>query len=234
MKTLIKYTALLASTLLAAACGSSPDLKVETPPEERTYTVVDLYYQPNLQAACGDLDLQAPKFSFDSAELSPADRTEMSKLAQCIKRPALSDETLYVVGHTDPRGTESYNRDLGKERAEAVKNALVAHGIAADRIMLESRGEADATMRPWDWPQQRRVDIGITDGGQWTFVETEITEKKAGKVVPGEFDEKADVDGDGVDEPTVYPKSEKRMKASTRDFSEKGDPDNDGADEPEK
>jgi peptidoglycan-associated lipoprotein len=48
---------------------------------------------------------------------------------------------ILIVGHTDDRGTGAYNMDLGTRRAEAVRDYLVAQGIASSRIEPETRGE---------------------------------------------------------------------------------------------
>lgn len=46
-----------------------------------------------------------------------------------------------LIGHTDDRGTEQYNYNLGLERAQAVKDYMVAKGIAANRLYVESKGK---------------------------------------------------------------------------------------------
>ncbi len=39
-----------------------------------------------------------------------------------------------VEGHTDSQGQKAYNVELGQKRAQAVREQLVARGVAADRI----------------------------------------------------------------------------------------------------
>jgi peptidoglycan-associated lipoprotein len=46
-----------------------------------------------------------------------------------------------VEGHADSRGTNQYNLALGERRANAVKDYLVGLGIAADRLVVVSKGE---------------------------------------------------------------------------------------------
>jgi len=46
-----------------------------------------------------------------------------------------------VEGHADERGTNEYTLALGERRATAVRDYLVAAGIAADRIRTISYGE---------------------------------------------------------------------------------------------
>ena len=46
-----------------------------------------------------------------------------------------------VEGHCDERGTREYNLALGNRRATAVKSALVALGIPANRVQTISYGK---------------------------------------------------------------------------------------------
>ncbi len=69
---------------------------------------------------------------------------------------------LRVEGHTDSRGSATANLTLSKKRAAAVKDWLVAHGVAAERLTSEGYGET----KPLDprevteaWEKNRRVDL---------------------------------------------------------------------------
>lgn len=48
-----------------------------------------------------------------------------------------------LVGYTDSGRTQAFREALGLERAEAVRDALVAAGIDASRISVSSRADAD-------------------------------------------------------------------------------------------
>ena len=48
--------------------------------------------------------------------------------------------SLRIEGHTDDRGSEDYNRDLSRARAESVRQWLIEHGIAAERLTAEGVG----------------------------------------------------------------------------------------------
>ena len=49
-----------------------------------------------------------------------------------------------IVGHTDSKGSESYNEKLAMRRAISVKEKLLELGLSPDRIVgLEARGELE-------------------------------------------------------------------------------------------
>ena len=50
---------------------------------------------------------------------------------------------LLIEGYTDNRGSEQWNNRLSLERAEAVQQALVAHGLSATRVRTVGLGSAD-------------------------------------------------------------------------------------------
>lgn len=64
-----------------------------------------------------------------------------------------------VEGHCDERGSTEYNLALGDNRASAVKNALVAAGVPADRIKTVSFGKEKPFCTESNeacWQQNRR------------------------------------------------------------------------------
>ena len=76
------------------------------------------------------------------------------------------DRSVVIEGHTDNVGTDGLNLALSESRAGAVKAALVAKGVAPDRIVTVGKGEAapvasndDAAGRQ----QNRRVEIIISN-----------------------------------------------------------------------
>ncbi|HEU4538910.1 MAG TPA: OmpA family protein, partial [Polyangiaceae bacterium] len=90
----------------------------------------------------------------------------LSGIADCMKNGGLKGKGVLLVGHTDPRGDDDYNMQLGGRRAEAVKSAIAAFGVENGRIDVSSRGEADAKgTEEASWAQDRRVDINLKPGG---------------------------------------------------------------------
>ena len=82
--------------------------------------------------------LEGVHFDFDKADLRPDAIPILMK-----NLPELQHENIHVivVGHADNRGTDEYNRGLSERRARAVMNYYIGHGIPADRLSAEGRGE---------------------------------------------------------------------------------------------
>jgi outer membrane protein OmpA-like peptidoglycan-associated protein len=56
-------------------------------------------------------------------------------------RVKASGESIRLSGHTDSFGDSDYNRKLGQQRANIIKNYLVSKGVAAGKISTTSAGE---------------------------------------------------------------------------------------------
>lgn len=104
-------------------------------------------------------------FGFSQAGLTEEGKAILS--AQVSRLPKDWDGTLHIKGHTDLRGSESYNRALGAKRAEAVKTYLVSLGIPQDHIQTDSFGK-DAPLCQEDAPtcheQNRRAQVEWLSG----------------------------------------------------------------------
>jgi outer membrane protein OmpA-like peptidoglycan-associated protein len=82
-------------------------------------------------------------------------------LAEIAKRPV---PDLVVIGHTDKVGTDSFNDSLSRQRAEVVRNALLARGIAQDRVLAIGRGKREPIVPTADGVAEgrnRRVEIQV-------------------------------------------------------------------------
>lgn len=77
-------------------------------------------------------------FLFNSAWIMPAHKDKVETAAAFLK--ANPQAKLLLVGHSDLIGAERYNTGLSKRRAEKVKAAIVAKGIAASRIQTKGEG----------------------------------------------------------------------------------------------
>ena len=79
-------------------------------------------------------------FGFDRYDLTPQAQANLRELANVLK--TYPDTDIEIQGHTDSKGTDSYNLDLSIKRADAVKNYLSAQKIARNRMNVVGYGEA--------------------------------------------------------------------------------------------
>jgi outer membrane protein OmpA-like peptidoglycan-associated protein len=122
----------------------------------------------NVRETTRGLFLLLPDSLFDpeKAELKPVASTMMDKLTAYLKENPQRD--VLIEGYTDSLGSEEYNRYLSTERAAAVKQALLARGVPAERIRARGMGEAKpiaSNETAAGREQNRRVEVLITGGG---------------------------------------------------------------------
>ena len=98
-------------------------------------------------------------FEFDSATLTPEAIDALNAHIALLQR---NDAAVRLEGHTDERGTREYNLALGERRANAVRDYMVANGIASLRIETVSYGEERPVaygLASSNWSQNRRVEL---------------------------------------------------------------------------
>ncbi len=78
-------------------------------------------------------------FASNKYVLLPAAQAKLSQVADALLQGD-PDATFVVEGHTDTQGKAAANQQLSVDRANAVRNDLITHGIAADRITAEGHG----------------------------------------------------------------------------------------------
>jgi flagellar motor protein MotB len=78
-------------------------------------------------------------FDTDKFDLKQESTAELGKLVELLnKNPKLKIE---IGGHTDNQGAKTHNQVLSQNRAKAVYDYLVAHGIAATRLTYKGYGD---------------------------------------------------------------------------------------------
>jgi OOP family OmpA-OmpF porin len=85
--------------------------------------------------------LRGINFDFDRSNIKAEFRPVLDEGAQILKDNPTVKVT--ITGYTDAIGTEAYNQRLSERRARAVRQYLIAQGIAAERLEAVGRGESD-------------------------------------------------------------------------------------------
>jgi len=110
------------------------------PPAKGAVATEPAAQKPAEPRAEGPLTVSASVlFEFDQSGLRPAESAKLDELAASVKGRAF--DRLDAIGHADRIGGDTYNLQLSKRRAEAVRAYLIGKGIDAGRIRAEARGE---------------------------------------------------------------------------------------------
>lgn len=102
-------------------------------------------------------------FGFDQSDLSAEAKANLDKLVKVLN--TYPDTNIEVQGHTDSKGSETYNQNLSVKRATSVSDYLAANQITSNRITTKGFGE---TLPEYDneteegRAQNRRVEFLIT------------------------------------------------------------------------
>jgi outer membrane protein OmpA-like peptidoglycan-associated protein len=80
-----------------------------------------------------------PGFAFGAARLPAEAMPTIAQLAATLNNNP--ESKVMIEGHTDNVGSPDYNQTLAMERAQAVRTALVRHGVDVSRITVRSLGE---------------------------------------------------------------------------------------------
>ncbi len=164
----------LVSTLLAvtAACHHDKQAPIQPTggadmtgqgsddPEMAVPTVSGIDIDPKLAELCA-IPRTRFFFKYDSATVRPEAKETLDLVATCVTTGPGAGQNLRIVGRTDPRGTVTYNQQLGENRASAVSAYLQGEGVPATQIDTISEGESEADENPMHWPYDRRVSIRL-------------------------------------------------------------------------
>jgi len=81
--------------------------------------------------------------------------------AEILKHPV---PDIVVIGHTDRVGTDPFNDNLARQRADTVRMSLISRGVAPDNVVAAGRGSREPIV-PTDAgvsePRNRRVEIFV-------------------------------------------------------------------------
>lgn len=112
-----------------------------------------------------NIDSSNFKFEFDSGS-NNLKSIYLPKIEELNEYLVNNDKSILLIGHTDSRGTESFNQQLSIKRAKSIKLKLIELGVKPSKIKITGRGEGEP-IAPNNTPQgrqvNRRVEIKILD-----------------------------------------------------------------------
>jgi OOP family OmpA-OmpF porin len=89
------------------------------------------------------LVLAAVYFEFNGAEIRPFYQAVLDEVAKSLLQGDYRMVEIELRGHTDAVSSVDYNYRLGQSRADAVKEYLVARGVAPGRLLTKSYSELE-------------------------------------------------------------------------------------------
>jgi len=120
-------------------------------------------------------------FDVNKAELKQASRTNLTKLAGILNK--YPDTDILLEGHTDSTGSEEWNLELSKLRAQSVSNYLAGQKVMETRFTTMGYGESQpiATNDTKDGrAANRRVEVAIYANDKLKKVAEEKTKTNGG------------------------------------------------------
>lgn len=116
-------------------------------------------------------------FDVNKAQLKPAAEKNLTDLAGILNK--YPDTKILIEGHTDSTGSEDYNLELSRRRAQSVANFMAGLQVDPTRFTIMGYGEAQpvASNETTEGRQlNRRVDIAIYANDKLK----KVAEEKAG------------------------------------------------------
>ncbi|MCP9221748.1 OmpA family protein [Erythrobacter sp. LQ02-29] len=126
-------------------------------------------------------------FGSTGAEISPEAETQLQDV---LDSPQLArGQAITIRGHSDSSGRNEANMKLSQERADAVRDWLVDHGVAKERLTVIAFGEQnpvqpnalpDGTPNEPGRAANRRVEIhvAVPEGATMTAEEAQSAQEK--------------------------------------------------------
>ncbi len=125
--------------ITASASGylNSTD-SIQVSSEEETPVVKDFYLQP-IEVGL-TVRLKNIYFDFDKTTLKSESFVELNKVVDFLKQNATVE--IEISGHTDSKGSDTYNETLSQGRSQAVVDYLIGQGIDTGRLTAHGYGES--------------------------------------------------------------------------------------------
>jgi|SRR5678815_2128236 peptidoglycan-associated lipoprotein len=192
MKRMTGVIALMAATVLAAACGGTPEPEQPAPvtatvdsaairarqrqdsidaenrrraEEEARRAEAERNASGAADALRNDMNAMI-HFDYNVADIRTQDQATLDRKAAIMN--ANSALRVRISGHADERGSDEYNLALGNRRAASAKRYLMNRGVDGSRIDVISFGEERPIAMGGTedaFAQNRRDEFEMTAGG---------------------------------------------------------------------
>jgi len=116
-----------------------PPAPAPAPAPPRALTEEEIFSKKTVDELNKEMPLADVSFDYDMSLIREDQRATLQKNADYLRRWA--SVRITIEGHADARGTNEYNLALGERRGNAVKEYMAGLGVAADRILVISKGE---------------------------------------------------------------------------------------------
>lgn len=143
-----------------AAASTPPPAPVKPPPPATAPTT------PRMERELietGRVRLENVYFETGSARLLPESEATLREAGETLER--YRQLVIEIQGHTDTRGSATYNRRLSHERAETVRAFLLEHfQLERDHLMAKGYGESEPETRERNDEEllrNRRVELHV-------------------------------------------------------------------------
>jgi outer membrane protein OmpA-like peptidoglycan-associated protein len=105
-------------------------------------------------------------FDLNSATIRPDGRVRLLQLGRALNSPVLADQQFLIAGHTSADGDYNFNVALSHDRANSVRDWLVAYGeVSPGRLTANGFGpDLLRNPRAPESPVNRRVEIIAVTG----------------------------------------------------------------------
>ena len=137
MKKLVLVSTAAAALFMAGCAPKAPevDMNADANKAGQQTVISDAERLDSLQS-----QIQNVYFDFDKFNIRPDMQNIINQNASIFNEA--SNFKIMIEGNCDEWGSDEYNYALGVKRAKAGKDALIAQGVAADRIEITSNGES--------------------------------------------------------------------------------------------
>jgi outer membrane protein OmpA-like peptidoglycan-associated protein len=145
--------------VVVAAPMVIPAPVVAAPAPQRNFEVIVSKCEERLRVGSDFL------FDFDRADVRPEAGPTLDEIAAHL---ATAKNVVMVEGHTDGKGTDSYNQTLSERRAISIRTSLTSRGMSVDRLNIRGFGKShpvaqnerpDGSDDPEGRQKNRRVEV---------------------------------------------------------------------------